>query len=315
MEIYRKLKLSAEYHGFQFYLQKAKSARSASGNFVYIPKVTDAYGNDCIKLGFRNEKKILIVKTMKYLPNEQKCTALGEDMMKWITSLVPNVVESIELEDDSTVKLKTQTRSADFPLTLMRSFFQGQGWYYKHGFRGSAEDEERASTSMNRLKTMAFSNFYDLLANITSPFVPDQQGKDPKLAFPPTLHQTHDEFTTNVEMYATSISPDIAPHHVRTFLTHMSTSPFTQKKRFELIKSAIELLGHFESQKESTKSVQHVLAPKGVRELFRHGFADSDMADDALNYIECVTNVLILLKDLTLLHTPYNLSFSKTLKN
>ena len=81
-------------------------------------------------------------------------------------------------------------------------------------------------------------------------------------------------------------------------------------QNMEMIQSAVELMQQFEEKRNSMRTVAQILAPKGVRKLFRHGFSDDKMEDDTLDYIERVTNVLNLLKRLSFLRVPYNLTYS-----
>lgn len=276
----------------------------------------------------------VMIRTLRYMKSESKCTIPGDVLLKWVLGLRPKWIHSVSLQDAS----QKTIANVRVRLTPFRKFLTGVGWYEQYGL---LPDTTLANymfqESYRRLRRTPVDALRLLVLHALRPRIPPPGSKETKLlrgddhpslkayesdAWYQVLWTIVRKFdfvppaTIGLEapLVSENLITDMQVHTVRGCerFVRLFGAPIVEygNDLLKLTRHENQFLHRMiapEFRTSTCKCTLTTLAPPGMRKVLTKVVHDADASDDAHKYVDMLNDVLVLLHHLTLLHTPSSL--------
>lgn len=141
--------------------------------FTFV--VEDEHKNSCMAFTINLSTNSMDLHSLHYEDHEQYCFIPAVKLVAWATSLVPDVVSYIDLEDGSHLYLRSEDENIRVRLKFIRKFFKGQGWYEQFGFYAiNLNDRQKYNDTFESVRNIMFDDFCSFTWNFMLPFIVDE---------------------------------------------------------------------------------------------------------------------------------------------
>ena len=304
-------------------------------HFVEIDYM-DSKKNNCghlvVKKSSKERKYSLYVSSIKYYPEEKKCTLSGTQILTWIKQLgKEKVFKKIELEDASTFMFPKS--DVYVHLTRFRKFIFGKGWYESYGFL-PAKNNDLYQKSFLNLQRNSINNvctlLYFLLRDITTVNI-DSKGDVYMTKTYSKYNIVRDRgnvvtvITKNVNRILKNlfnVDSKVAHatvHHILNTIYDYDTF----EKLYDIIykfgvyirdEEHSELYNVLKVSKPNNTCVLKALTPGNTRKIIDKTLLFEDSAKDTIKYIETLNSLLNIFDHFGVLYVPDDLKFSNRKK-
>lgn len=295
----------------------------------YVDSKKNICGHLVVKKIRKERKYSLIVSSIKYYPEEKKCTLSGTQILTWLKHLgKEKVFKKIELEDASTFMFPKS--DVYVHLTRFRKFIFGKGWYESYGFLPVKNNGLYQKSFLN-LQRNSINNvctlLYFLLKDVTDLYI-DSKGYV-HITKSYSKHYIKPGVVTVITKNVNRILKNL--FNVESKVTHASVehilSTIYDYDTFEKLYDIIYKFGVYIKDEEHSKlynvlktskpnntCVLKALTPGNARKIIDKTLLFEDSAKDTVKYIETLNSLLSIFDHFGVLYVPDELEFSNRKK-